>query len=262
MKKLQIKKTADGRTMLNLGCGNRIHKEWNNLDFLKSEKQTGVISYNILKGIPFPANTFEGVYHSNFLEHLDREEGERFIMECYRVLKNGGTLRMVVPDLELLAKEYLKALKLNNNKKQEYEFAKINLIDQMTRTKIGGYLGDFLRDPKNRDFLIKKMGRSNVDYYTLQKNVSTNKRKLLFMIKMILEKIEIKENTPKNTGELHKWMYDRYSLTLLLKKCGFKNCKVVEYNKSRIKNWNNYFLDMNLDGSKYKIDGLFMEAVK
>jgi predicted SAM-dependent methyltransferase len=41
------------------------------------------------------------------LEHLDREEAERFLSEAYRVLVPGGYLRLVVPDLRKLVEEYI-----------------------------------------------------------------------------------------------------------------------------------------------------------
>jgi hypothetical protein len=62
-------------------------------------------------------------------------------------------------------------------------------------------------------------------------------------------------------GEIHQWMYDRYSLSELLKKHGFENVKVVSATESQIPNWSNYNLDM-MDGKVRKPDSLFMEAQK
>jgi predicted SAM-dependent methyltransferase len=41
------------------------------------------------------------------LEHLSFKEGIIFIRECFRVLRSGGMMRILVPDLELWAKAYL-----------------------------------------------------------------------------------------------------------------------------------------------------------
>lgn len=46
------------------------------------------------------------VYASHVLEHLDRHEGARALREAHRVLEPGGTLRVVVPDLARLVREY------------------------------------------------------------------------------------------------------------------------------------------------------------
>jgi len=47
------------------------------------------------------------VFCSQVLEHFDPDEGEKIVKEMYRVLKKGGKLRLSVPDLEKIAKNYL-----------------------------------------------------------------------------------------------------------------------------------------------------------
>ena len=93
---------------LNLGCGSRFHSSWTNIDF--NSTGGGVIAYNLTRGIPFPNASFDVVYHSHLLEHLPRDSAEGFICECHRVLKMNGVLRVAVPDLEIIARTYLKAL--------------------------------------------------------------------------------------------------------------------------------------------------------
>ncbi len=44
------------------------------------------------------------------LEHLPRLQAELFLREGHRVLAQGGILRLVLPDLEQKARDYLKAL--------------------------------------------------------------------------------------------------------------------------------------------------------
>ena len=84
--------------MLNLGCGGRFHPEWTNIDFYSSGG--AVIAHDLNLGIPFPDSSFDVVYHSHVLEHFPKAKARRFIAECVRVLKPGGILRVVVPDLE------------------------------------------------------------------------------------------------------------------------------------------------------------------
>ena len=64
------------------------------------------IARDLRKGAPFESNTFDIVYHSHVLEHLDREAASPFLRECLRMLKPRGRLRCVVPDLEVLIKRY------------------------------------------------------------------------------------------------------------------------------------------------------------
>src|SRR5262245_56277720 len=116
--------------MLNLGCGTRMHWGWNNIDrspyaYLAHhssiarimrlvgllspdrlnrllEVDPHIIHWDLRKGIPFEVSTFDAVYSSHFLEHIDRQGAQSVLREIYRVLKPGGIIRVVVPDLQEL----------------------------------------------------------------------------------------------------------------------------------------------------------------
>ncbi len=62
-------------------------------------------------------------------------------------------------------------------------------------------------------------------------------------------------------GEIHQWMYDRYSLSELLNKVGFVDIKVCSAFESEIPNWQNYQLE-TINGVVRKPDSLFIEAKK
>lgn len=64
------------------------------------------------------------------------------------------------------------------------------------------------------------------------------------------------------SGEVHKWMYDSYSLKELLKKSGFGDIEIKKCNQSQIHNWQTYKLEVNKDGSEYKPHSLYIEGVK
>ncbi len=63
-------------------------------------------------------------------------------------------------------------------------------------------------------------------------------------------------------GEVHQWMYDRYSLARALERVGFVGPHAVGPTESRISNWTEFHLDTEPDGTVYKPDSLYMEAVK
>ena len=65
----------------------------------------------------------------------------------------------------------------------------------------------------------------------------------------------------RSRGEVHQWMYDRYSLKRLLEQVGFKNVKVCTANESRIPGYEKYSLDSE-NGVIRKPDSLYMEASK
>src|ERR1700733_13753782 len=83
---------------LNFGCGTRYAPGWTNIDF--HGEGTHVKRVNLLAGFPFPDNSFDAVYSSHVLEHFTPQQGSFLIRESCRVLKPGGILRTVVPDLE------------------------------------------------------------------------------------------------------------------------------------------------------------------
>jgi hypothetical protein len=66
---------------------------------------------NIVQGLPLAPNSCELAYASHVLEHLSRPDFYRALAHLYIYLKPGGTLRVVMPDLEILAERYLTMLR-------------------------------------------------------------------------------------------------------------------------------------------------------
>lgn len=62
---------------------------------------------DIVKGLPIPARTLEGIYCSHVLEHLSLADARTALKNSYALLKPDGVFRLVVPDLEHLVKRYL-----------------------------------------------------------------------------------------------------------------------------------------------------------
>jgi predicted SAM-dependent methyltransferase len=84
-----------------IGNGRNVLKGWLNTDgdtSLSKEK----VFINAQKKFPFDVSTFDYIFCEHFIEHLDSWDGLRFVQECYRVLKPGGTLRISTPDLRFL----------------------------------------------------------------------------------------------------------------------------------------------------------------
>jgi SAM-dependent methyltransferase len=68
--------------------------------------RTGAVRRGRADRLPFADGTVSVVYSSHMLEHLGRDEARTFLLECHRVLRPGGTLRLVVPDLERYVSAY------------------------------------------------------------------------------------------------------------------------------------------------------------
>jgi predicted SAM-dependent methyltransferase len=62
---------------------------------------------DIVRGLPVPANSCRAVYCSHVLEHLSLHDFRTALQQTYRMLEAGGIFRLVLPDLEQIAREYL-----------------------------------------------------------------------------------------------------------------------------------------------------------
>ena len=247
---------------LNLGCGSRSHPEWVNVEFLGFRrgvpewlaaaladsrwfrKDPTVVCADVRCGIPFENEIFEVVYHSHLLEHLDRERVRPFLLECRRVLRPGGILRIVVPDLERIVTSYLQAVgdarRGIPNAAERYDWAMLELFDQMVRTRSGGEMG-------------RRLGKKPVEARAPANPWRAVKRAVRELLLA---------PPPAGTGELHRWMYDEYSLTRLLRDLGFDQVRRVTHLESEIPRWLEYRLDTEPDGRPYKPGSLFVECRK
>jgi predicted SAM-dependent methyltransferase len=65
------------------------------------------LSYvNVAKRFPFPPDSISCVFSSHLLEHIPRSIVPRMLDEIRRVLKPGGVVRTVVPDLDYFVEHY------------------------------------------------------------------------------------------------------------------------------------------------------------
>jgi SAM-dependent methyltransferase len=254
-RRFKLKTLPDGRALINLGCGFRTHSAWNNLDFspyarlarrkllASAARHVGVISqiqyerirdmdsevlvWDLRRGIPFADETFDVVYHSHFLEHLPREAALPFLAECFRTLKVGGILRIVVPDLETLFGMYAQAVQTVTHDRQsaleQHRAALEEIFDQMVRTRPGT---DLCRHGRLPAFL---MGLLRGD--------------------------------ARRTGEIHQWMYDRVSLGNLMERAGLVDILQHTAFTSSTSSWRQYGLD-GVGATPYKRHSLYMEGRK
>jgi predicted SAM-dependent methyltransferase len=90
---------------VNIGCCDDGKLEgYINLDLNKDIP--GVFPANALY-LPFKNNSIEEIYASHFLEHLEGHHIHLCLQEWHRVLIPNGLVRVIVPDMEVLCKEWL-----------------------------------------------------------------------------------------------------------------------------------------------------------
>lgn len=113
------------RLYVQYGCGFSAPKSWRNFDasptlyferipivgrlYTKNQRRfpANVEFGDIVRGLPIPSSSCDGVYCSHVLEHLALEEFRIALRNTKTMLKPGATFRLVVPDLELAARRYL-----------------------------------------------------------------------------------------------------------------------------------------------------------
>jgi predicted SAM-dependent methyltransferase len=271
---------------LNLGCGPKYVKsnDWVNADMLPYGDD--VLQCNFLNGIPFDSNKFELVYHSHVLEHFSKHDGENFIKECFRILKIGGAIRIAMPNLEEIAKQYLANIErgINNetNSSNDYDWIMLELYDQTVRNKSGGLMLDYLTKANmvNEKYVYERIGegtrqwrKSTDDEDNVMKSGVAGiikklieKPSLIFKgIKLVYLRIVLSKKGYQNYkigkfrtgGEIHQWMYDRYSLKRLLQNIGFRDVTLRTATTSFIKEWEGFKLDNPNEKAS-----IFIEAVK
>ncbi len=238
-------------TILNLGCGTKTSPHTTNIDwsiharlrhhpiarrlaplFLNEERRRPfigmdeVLVHDLRKGIPSPTESIDAVYHSHVLEHIDRDAVPPFLAEIRRVLKPGGVHRVVVPDLERYAREYLESLELG-------------LEDSQARTRHDATVSQ----------LILQMVRREAAGTSQQPPFQRRLENLLL-------------GDARKRGETHMWMWDQVNLPEALTRAGFRHIRVLDWQTSRIPDWNELGLDRRPDGGEYKPESLYVEALR
>lgn len=254
--------------LLNLGCGHRYHPGWVNVDFRSTGP--GVLALDLHRSLPFGDREFDAVYHSHLLEHLPKSQAPIFLRECWRVLKPEGFLRVAVPDLEQMARLYLlyleKALAGDGEAENRYEWILLEMFDQIVRNHSGGEMLEYWKqNPMPAEsFVIERAGSEVLNLLPgLRQSARPDSRpsredRLGGDPQMDAGNI----GEFRLSGEIHLWMYDRYSLRRLLQQTRFQNIEICRADGSNIPNFNSYLLDIEANGAVRKPDSLFMEARK
>jgi predicted SAM-dependent methyltransferase len=90
---------------LDIGCGKKVNETFVSLDYYWHPDLD--VCHDATHGLPFADSSFKGVYSEHCIEHLELRQADVVFGEILRVLRPGGTLRIIVPDLELYARRYL-----------------------------------------------------------------------------------------------------------------------------------------------------------
>lgn len=183
-----------------------------------------VLVHDLRKGIPAADGSADAVYHSHVLEHIDRYAVPGFFAEIRRVLRPGGVHRVVVPDLERYARQYLESLEQG-------------LEDPQARSAHDTTVSAMLLQ------MVRREAHGTSTQSPLQRRVEN----------LLL-------GDARKRGETHMWMWDRVNLPEALERAGFRDSKVLDWQTSGIPDWPLLGLDQKPDGGEYKPESMYVEA--
>lgn len=179
-------------------------------------------------------------------------------------------MRIAIPDLEQIARSYIyyleKSLQGDLAAQNCYEWIMIELCDQMVRNKSGGEMLEFWKKSPMpaEDFVFKRVGpevRSSILGFRNNSNISSQSENIETMPEDGYQESDLQKLSQfRVSGEIHQWMYDRYSLSKLLAETGFSNIRQCKADESDIPNFRSYLLDTEENGMIRKPDSLFIEA--
>ncbi|OGR40274.1 MAG: hypothetical protein A2051_07695 [Desulfovibrionales bacterium GWA2_65_9] len=248
---------------LNCGCGRHAHPDWTNVDF--HAQVPGVLVHDLRLGIPSADESFDCVYSAHMLEHLPRHNAGAFLADCLRVLTPGGILRLVVPDLEAVARQYLEHLERaeagGETAAERYEWCVIELLDQLTRVRSGGEMVAYWsRQPMPAFDFVRARAGAELDGFLREHSAPGRAHPAAAQA----QEIENPEEYARfrQSGELHLWMYDRRSLRLLMEEAGFVQVRRVDAVTSAIPDFARFQLDELPGGVERKPDSLYFEGLK
>lgn len=270
---------------LNLGCGNVFVDDgtWLNIDFHSGSR--GVRAVNLLKGLPVASESFSVVYSSHFFEHIPRALVPDFLNECFRVLRPGGVLRLVLPDLQEMTRTYLQLRDSKDDMKAD--FLVLQIVDQCVRKDTGGELAGFyqaLRRSDDKAMIEFVYERNGSDVYSNRTPQGSRTRApnalsvirsfqrfmswftgsyLQAALALVPRSFRTLNVSMASVGELHHWVWDFRQLQVSLEQHGFANVSRHSAVSSSIEGFPFFPLDLDASGRARKgAESMYVEAVR
>lgn len=94
-----MKSAASTRKRLHLGAGDHHIDGWINVDLVRGAAD---VLADFTQALPFRTASVDLLHSEDLLEHLDDAAGKHLLRECHRVLRPGGVMRVLTPDLRAI----------------------------------------------------------------------------------------------------------------------------------------------------------------
>jgi predicted SAM-dependent methyltransferase len=282
---------------VNLACGCTFvdGQGWINLDF--EPGNPAVQQADLLGYLPIDDCRVSILYSSHFLEHIPKSQVKAFLLECYRVLKPGGVIRLVLPDFEEMCREYI--LRRDNNEHIKADFLVVEIIDQCVRLRGGGELKDVYQrianTPDSNQEMIEfvrlrngetlGMGRCHKEENAMGAGIAHQSLIARLILKISNRTKSVKRQLSEAwfswligrlpsafrrqnisfapIGERHHWLWDLHQISDVLLECGYTAIARCQCNTSRIAGFPFFPLDVDEEGRPRKgAESMYIEAIK
>ena len=159
---------ANGPRHLHLGCGTKYLPGFLNIDANPFNRID--LWLDVRNGLPFPSRTVDSIYATHMFEHFYPDELNRLLRECVRVLKPGGGVRLIVPNLAsaIAAYSHKQSAWFDDSFPRHFDslggrFSNFIFCDGQHRTAFDfSYLDEVLRQPGFREVENFAEGKSRL----------------------------------------------------------------------------------------------------
>lgn len=167
MKKATGVRYGNQQIKLHLGCGTNLPKGWTNIDN-NYDKNINLkkldLNWDLTKELPYKNDSVDKIFHEHFIEHLEKPAGEKFLRECYRLLKPGGVMRLGWPDMALLIRAYATRDKkyFSYIEKNVFWGMKYQLWDELVSDYFYSWDHRYAYSKKHMQTLLEDIGFKNI----------------------------------------------------------------------------------------------------
>jgi predicted SAM-dependent methyltransferase len=169
-RKFKNKRLADAKAFLrratfplkvNVGCGSAPFPDWTNLDLDPAVRAD--ILWDVTDGLPFPDDSCAFIYSEHFLEHIPVSKGVRFLTECRRSLQTGGVVRIGMPSVQAVVREYHENIWAKQPWIEKYGYAWIKTRAEYINIAFRDWGHQWLYDVEELDRRLREAGFHQIE---------------------------------------------------------------------------------------------------